>query len=61
MPTLESLTTAVELHRPVGYDKYGREAPDPSDAVSYRCRGGCDRTVFADGCMTCQVANGKVA
>ncbi len=54
--TLDSLTAAVELHRPVSYDKYAYETTDPKAATRWRCTE-CGKNVTKQGCRTWQTAN----
>jgi len=54
--TLESLTAAVELHRPAYLDKYGQKTADPASAKWIRC-GECRESVPAEGCRTWKTAN----
>lgn len=54
--TLESLTAAVELHRPAFLDKYGNKTDDPSAARWIRCTE-CRESVPAEGCLTWRTAS----
>jgi len=57
-PGLLKLLAAVELHRPVTYDKYGYVTADSKRVVSYRC-GECVCSVPPEGCPTWRTAFGQ--
>ena len=57
-PGLLKLLAAVELHRPVMYDKHHRVTDDARKVVNYRCAE-CRESVMAAGCKTWRTAFGQ--
>ncbi len=53
---LDSLTAAVELHRPRLLDMYGRPTTELAEAKWIRCEE-CQMSVPVNGCRTWKTAN----
>ncbi len=53
---LDALKSAIELHRPVGYDKYTYATTNPEQVTQWRCKE-CQQPVTATGYRTWQTAN----
>jgi len=56
-PSLLKLLAAVELHRPQGYDVFGRPTSDSAEVQYIRCDE-CHQSVSARGCNTWRTAHG---
>lgn len=57
---MKDLLAAIDLHRPVMYDRWGQITTDPaavSAKYSPRCNE-CRENVPAEGCRTWRLANG---
>jgi ribosomal protein S26 len=52
----KSMKAALDLHRPIHLDKYGRPTDDKGSAKWIRCEE-CRESVTDAGCRTWQVAN----
>lgn len=53
---IESMKAAIELHRPVMYDRYAYVTEDPAKMKHRRCSA-CGYSVGEQGCKTWETAN----